>query len=636
MGFFDNIRKSLSQFFGFTLNEKYDDKELLDILSSYPISLGENIHSHIRKLSDDIHQVYNAANSKEFTIGVIGDFSVGKSTFVNALLGDRVVPVSANPCTAIITKIKYGKKPKAIVEYSDNRKVEMTYEDFITFSSFNISDFKERNSSQEIERFKDIKYATIYVKSKFLKQNNLCIVDTLGLSADEADNKKTIGSIKDAIAIIYVCAERGFSERDMDFISTYLNLDNEDLFFCVNRIDLTRKDERDNIKQFVQLKLNDIRNVKSSIEHKTLDHIYLVSSMYQEFANGYTENEEWRDGVDYQACSGFNSMMTDIGEYVKSNVLNARKRVINQHLNTTIEYVRILKEYRETEINSLISENLNKIKGINKQIMDIDNEINYKKSLFENLEQTLHSFFMNFFTNYSHSVDNEWQYVLNVSLVSQVSFGVGDYLSLEMDVAALYLNVFKSMKDSRYAKLLSLKPIVDSTMKFLEEVLRPYVDSLNNQMTNAINIFASDNSYHNVFTAQNFTMVDLEGVLSQRDIVENAMYRAAAQAGIESTWVKNETRKKKMFNAAKVEGMKALEKVINDFSLQMSHDIKSFVCNCYEMSIQNDINNRNMLYREKGKNENEINVRKQDFIKESNYFDEIIDIVKKNKLEVIE
>lgn len=327
MGFFDIIKKKINQLFGFALNIKYEDKELLAAFSSYPASLGENLISHIRKLSDDTHQVYNAANNKEFTIGVIGDFSVGKSTFVNALLGDRVVPVSATPCTAIITKIKYGKKPKAVVVYSDNRKIEMSYEDFITFSSFNISDFEERKYSEEIERFKDIKYAIIYIKSNFLKQNNLCIVDTLGLSADEADNKKTIASIKDAIAIIYICAERGLSERDTDFISTYLNIDNEDLFFCVNRIDLTRKNERDNIKQLVQLKLNNIRNLNDSIEHEASDHIYLVSSMYQEFANGYTEHSEWQEGIDYQARSGFVQMMTDIGEYVKVNIFESGKYV---------------------------------------------------------------------------------------------------------------------------------------------------------------------------------------------------------------------------------------------------------------------------------------------------------------------
>lgn len=633
MGFFDIIKKKINQLFGFTLNIKYEDKELLAAFSSYPASLGENLISHIRKLSDDTHQVYNAANNKEFTIGIIGDFSVGKSTFVNALLGDRVVPVSATPCTAIITKIKYGKKPKAVVVYSDNRKIEMSYEDFITFSSFNISDFEERKYSEEIERFKDIKYAIIYIKSNFLKQNNLCIVDTLGLSADEADNKKTIASIKDAIAIIYICAERGLSERDTDFISTYLNIDNEDLFFCVNRIDLTRKNERDNIKQFVQLKLNDIRNLNDCIEHEASDHIYLVSSMYQEFANGYTEHSEWQEGIDYQARSGFVQMMTDIGEYVKANIFNARKRTINTHLKMTLDHIRMLKEYRKTEIDSLINENINKIKNIEIEIKRIDKEIEYKKTLFESLEQALKKISTNFFSKYSHSIDREWDYTLKSYILKQVSFGVGSYIGLEISIIFLYLNIFKSMKDSRYAKLQSLKPFVDEVMTFLVQKLQPFVAGLNGQIKDTITIFASKNSYHNIFSKQSYAKIEMQSFLFQRSIIENAMYRATAQAGVESTWVKNETRKTKMFNAAKVEGMKALEKNIYDYFRQMDCNITEYVRKCYQTAIQENIRNKEALFMKIHKEETEINIRKQHLIAEFKYFDEVIDTIGRNKVQ---
>lgn len=633
MGFFDIIKKKINQLFGFALNIKYEDKELLAAFSSYPASLGENLISHIRKLSDDTHQVYNAANNKEFTIGVIGDFSVGKSTFVNALLGDRVVPVSATPCTAIITKIKYGKKPKAVVVYSDNRKIEMSYEDFITFSSFNISDFEERKYSEEIECFKDIKYAIIYIKSNFLKQNNLCIVDTLGLSADEADNKKTIASIKDAIAIIYICAERGLSERDTDFISTYLNIDNEDLFFCVNRIDLTRKNERDNIKQLVQLKLNNIRNLNDSIEHEASDHIYLVSSMYQEFANGYTEHSEWQEGIDYQARSGFVQMMTDIGEYVKVNIFDARKRTINTHLKMTLDHIRMLKKYRKTEIDSLINENINKIKNIEIEIKRIDKEIEYKKTLFESLEQALKNISTNFFSKYSHSIDREWNYTLKSYILKQVSFGVSSYIVLEISIIFLYLNIFKSMKDSRYAKLQSLKPFVDEVMTFLVQKLQPFVAGLNGQIKDTITIFASKNSYHNIFSKQIYAKIEMQSFLFQRSIIENAMYRATAQAGVESTWVKNETRKTKMFNAAKVEGMKALEKNIYDYFRQMDCNITEYVRKCYQTAIQENIRNKEALFMKIHKEKTEINTRKQHLIVEFKYFDEVIDTIGRNKVQ---
>ncbi|MEK4699239.1 dynamin family protein [Solibacillus sp. FSL R7-0668] len=43
---------------------------------------------------------------RDFTIALFGAFSAGKSSFSNALMGDRVLPVSPNPTTAAINKIR--------------------------------------------------------------------------------------------------------------------------------------------------------------------------------------------------------------------------------------------------------------------------------------------------------------------------------------------------------------------------------------------------------------------------------------------------------------------------------------------------------------------------------------------------
>ena len=47
-------------------------------------------------------------NDGLFRVVVMGTFTSGKSTLVNALLGNRVLPESALPSTAILTFIQYG------------------------------------------------------------------------------------------------------------------------------------------------------------------------------------------------------------------------------------------------------------------------------------------------------------------------------------------------------------------------------------------------------------------------------------------------------------------------------------------------------------------------------------------------
>ena len=46
--------------------------------------------------------------AETFKVMVVGQFKVGKSTFINALLGKDILPAYAIPCTAVINEVKYG------------------------------------------------------------------------------------------------------------------------------------------------------------------------------------------------------------------------------------------------------------------------------------------------------------------------------------------------------------------------------------------------------------------------------------------------------------------------------------------------------------------------------------------------
>lgn len=52
--------------------------------------------------------VVERLKSDVFNVLVMGCFSSGKSTFLNALLGERVLPSSALPCTGVLTFINYA------------------------------------------------------------------------------------------------------------------------------------------------------------------------------------------------------------------------------------------------------------------------------------------------------------------------------------------------------------------------------------------------------------------------------------------------------------------------------------------------------------------------------------------------
>ena len=55
----------------------------------------------------------------------------GKSTFLNALIGENILPSDVNPCTAILTVLRYGAAKKVTVHFNDDTEPELV--DFQTF-----------------------------------------------------------------------------------------------------------------------------------------------------------------------------------------------------------------------------------------------------------------------------------------------------------------------------------------------------------------------------------------------------------------------------------------------------------------------------------------------------------------------
>ena len=58
-----------------------------------------------KKIADELTQKAERLENQSFTVALFGAFSAGKSSFANALLGERLLPVSPNPTTAAINKI---------------------------------------------------------------------------------------------------------------------------------------------------------------------------------------------------------------------------------------------------------------------------------------------------------------------------------------------------------------------------------------------------------------------------------------------------------------------------------------------------------------------------------------------------
>ena len=67
-----------------------------------------------------LESIREQLNSGELSIAVVGEINRGKSTFLNALLGEMVFPSRAMVCTAGVTVLDHGEAPRAEVVYKDD------------------------------------------------------------------------------------------------------------------------------------------------------------------------------------------------------------------------------------------------------------------------------------------------------------------------------------------------------------------------------------------------------------------------------------------------------------------------------------------------------------------------------------
>jgi GTP-binding protein EngB required for normal cell division len=58
-------------------------------------------------------------------VAVVGRFKAGKSSFLNTLIDEEVLPVAVLPLTAIVTRVRYGPRNRAIVQHRDGRQYDL-------------------------------------------------------------------------------------------------------------------------------------------------------------------------------------------------------------------------------------------------------------------------------------------------------------------------------------------------------------------------------------------------------------------------------------------------------------------------------------------------------------------------------
>lgn len=176
-----------------------------------------------------------------FRLLVLGDMKRGKSTFLNALIGENLLPSDVNPCTALLTILRYGPEKKITVHFLDGTAPETL--DFSTFKkryTIDPAEAKRFEANEELA-FPNVSHAVAEYPLPLLEKG-VEIVDSPGLNDTEARNALSLGYINSCHAILFVLrATQPCTMAERRYLETYIQGRGLSVFFLINAWDQVKE-----------------------------------------------------------------------------------------------------------------------------------------------------------------------------------------------------------------------------------------------------------------------------------------------------------------------------------------------------------------------------------------------------------
>ena len=183
----------------------------------------------------DLQKTQRDLSQGTYRLMVMGDMKRGKSTLLNALLGENLLPSDVNPCTALLSVLRYGERKRVTLHYKDASCDPETV-DIETFRQTYVIDPAESKRLEEegTEAFPHLSHVVIEYPLAMLQQG-IELVDTPGLNDTEARNELVLSYLSDCHAVLFVLdATQPLTLDERRYLNNYLKEAGLALFFIVN------------------------------------------------------------------------------------------------------------------------------------------------------------------------------------------------------------------------------------------------------------------------------------------------------------------------------------------------------------------------------------------------------------------
>jgi len=173
-------------------------------------------------------------------VAVLGQFKAGKSSFINSLVGEPVLPVGVVPVTTVICRLQHGLSRKAVVTFFDGSRLEVDMGTLVEYTS------EAKNPSNQ----KNVEIVEIELPS-LAEYPGLRLVDTPGLGSIFAYHRATSENWLPRVgaALLAISSDRPLSENDLQLIRELVQY-TPNVVLLLTKSDLLTPDQQDEVVDF--------------------------------------------------------------------------------------------------------------------------------------------------------------------------------------------------------------------------------------------------------------------------------------------------------------------------------------------------------------------------------------------------
>lgn len=354
--------------------------ELLDTARNYYLQEENSENAEI------FTKLYNDLENGEFSIVIVGEFSAGKSTLLNALMGNRILPSFSNETTATVNFLRHSDKSvngeSGKVFYNDGNQdtiVDTSLETIMKYVSTKGDDVAKK-----------VKHLDLYLDSDFLK-DGVTLVDSPGLNG-VADGHREITEaqiLKSHACIFLFNSDHPGSKTDFEFLYD-LQSKVKTIIFVLNKIDEIKADEGETpesviktLKRTYKDKFPEVDSVPEIWPVAAYPALVARNAEPLEYHGKVNRTDEEKKKLEKSSrLNDFENRLLSFltcGEKAKQELLSPVERIITLTVNTRDEYEKekdILENSVDTaDIDNEIAGIKDSMEKLEKQILDSRNNV---------------------------------------------------------------------------------------------------------------------------------------------------------------------------------------------------------------------------------------------------------------------